>query len=108
MKFDINQVLTDMLTAVKGSVKNDGGKVKGITAQFFKNQKERLEELATYRINGEITQEDFESRLEQNKSIIEAELNAIKITAKVVVQNATNAAIDVFNKAVKGAISAIL
>lgn len=108
MKFDINQVLTDMLTAIKGSVKKDRGKVKGITEQFFKNQKERLEQLAAYRINGEITQEDFESRLEQNKFIIEAELNAINITAKAMVQNATNAAIDVFNNAVKGAISTVL
>jgi hypothetical protein len=108
MNFDINQVLIDMLTAIKGSVKKDGGKVKDITEQFFTHQKERLEELAAYHINGEITPEEFDTRLEQNKSIIEAELNAIKIVAKVVVQNATNAAIDVFNNAVKGAISTIL
>lgn len=107
MKLDVNQVLADMLAVMKESIKKDGGKAKRITGQLLKNQQERLKLLAELRINKEITQKEFELRLEDNKHIIEAELNAVAVVSKVATQNAANAAIEVFNKAVKGAISAL-
>lgn len=108
MKLDVDQVMADMLTAMKNSIKKDGGKTKRLTGELFKNQKERFELYAELRITNEITQEQFESRLEDNKQIMEAELEAAIVISKVATQNAVNAALDVFNKAVKDVISTVL
>jgi uncharacterized protein YktB (UPF0637 family) len=107
MKLDVNQVIGDMFAAMKNSIQKDGGKAKRLTDELLQNQKERLELYAELRINNEITQEQFESRLEDNKQIMKAELQAAIVISKVAAQNATNAAIEVFNKAVKSAISIV-
>jgi chaperonin GroEL (HSP60 family) len=108
MSFDVNTVIDDMLTAIKGSVNKDWKEVKTASEQFLTRDKKRLEMIATLRITGELTLEDFESRLEDQKKIIEAELNALAVIGKALAQNAANAAIEVLEKAVMGAIKAAL
>jgi len=108
MSFNINEVSSDMLSAIKGVVDDNWPTVKSTAAQFLQNRKERLELLAELRIKGEINQEKFESRLLDEKLILEAELNALAVLSKAIAQNAANAAIEILEKAVATAISAAI
>jgi hypothetical protein len=107
MNFDINEVLAEMLSAIKGIVADNWSEVKSVANQFFQNKKDKLQLLADLRIKGEISQEKFESRLLDEKLIVEAELNAIAVITKATAQNAANAAIEILEKAVIVAIKAL-
>ena len=108
MKFDINEILAEMLSAIKGTVEDDWDEVKSIASQFLQRKKERLELIAELRINGDLSQEKFESRLKDEKLIVEAELHAIAVISKAIAQKAANAAMDILVKAVKVAIGAVI
>lgn len=108
MSFDFNTVLADMGSAVKDAVADNWNEAKSVTLQFLKNRKERLRLLAQLRIDGDLSEEKFKSRLEDEKLIFEAELNALQVISKAIAQNAANAAINVLEKAVKAAISAAI
>jgi hypothetical protein len=107
MNFDINEVLSDMVSAIKGVVEDNWDEVKSTANQFLQRRKERLELLADLRIKNEISQEKFESRLLDEKLVLEAELHAIAVISKAIAQKATNAALEVLEKAVKVAISLV-
>lgn len=108
MKFNIETVLSDMLAAMKSTVSKDWKKLKPYAEQFLQNKKSRLVLIADLRITGELNQEDFESRLEDEKLILEAELNALAVISKAIVQNAVNSAMNILENAVKIAISAAI
>lgn len=108
MEFDINEVLADMLGVIKQTVDDNWDEVKSTTNQFLQRRKERLELLAELRITGELSQEKFTSRLEDEKIVFEAELHAIAVISKAIAQKAANAAIDVLIKAVKAVIDVVL
>ena len=108
MDFDIDKVIADMISAVQDNVKDNWDAVKSTANQFFERRKKRLALIAGLRINGEISQEKFESRINDEKLIAEAELNAIAVISKAIAQKAINAAMDVLMKAVKVAIDTIL
>ncbi len=104
MNFDINNTINDMLAAIKGTVSDHWEHVKETAMQFLQNEKERLEMIAQLRISGDLNQEDFESRLKDSQKIMEAELEALAVLSKAIIQKAANAAIDVLSKAVKAAL----
>lgn len=106
MKFDIDEILADMLSAIKVTVEDNWSEVKTTANQFLQRKKERLALLAELRINKEISQEKFESRLADEKLIAEAELHAIAVISKAIAQKAANAAIEILEKAVKASIQA--
>lgn len=108
MNFNINDTLEKMLNAIKGIVAENWEDIKSVAEQFLQRRKERLELLALLRIQGDISQEKFESRLEDEKLVAEAEFNAIEVITKSAAQNAANAAIGVLEKAVKTAVDTIL
>jgi len=108
MNININEVLADMLSAIKGTVEGNWKKVESTVNQFMQNRKESLELLVQLRIDNEIDQEEFDSRLEDEKLVMEAELNALAVLSKAIAQNAANAAITILEKAVKAAISAAM
>lgn len=100
MNLDINEVLSEMLGAVKGSVKGDWGMVKEAANTFLTSRKERLELLASMRLSGEIDNDFFLKRLEDEKDLLESELHAVAVVNKVMAQNAANAAIKVLQDSV--------
>jgi hypothetical protein len=104
MNFDIDKTITGMLAAIKGSVQNDWKEVQETSSRFFQMNKNRYGKLVQYRISGKIDQANFESRLEDEKVMLEAELNTLAIISKVMAQNAANAALKVFEDAVKVAL----
>jgi len=101
MDFNINEVLAEMLSAMKISFGDDWGLVKETANGFIQSRKIRLERLATRRLAGTIDQEFFIDRLEDEKDILASELHAIAIVSAVLAQNAANAAIDVLADAIK-------
>lgn len=105
MKFDINEVIAEMVAAVKDVVGENWNEVLTVANQFLQSRKERLELLAELRISGDITKKRFESRLKDEKLIAEAEFHAIAVISKAVAQNAANAAMEVLENAVKTAIN---
>ena len=108
MEFDINEVLAGMASAVKDAVEENWNVAKSAVNQFLQNRKERLELLADLRISGDISQKRFESRLEDEKLIAEAEFHAIAVITKATAQKAANAAIKVLEDAVSVVINAAL
>ena len=108
MNINFDEVLAEMLSAIKGTVEGNWGKVESTARQFLQNRKESLELLVSLRLEGEINQEEFESRLGDEKLVVEAELNALAVLSKAIAQNAANAAIAILEKAVQAAISAAI
>lgn len=100
MTFDINAVTADMLSAIKTTAGANIATVQTTAQQFLARDKERLQQLAELRITGEISQQKFESRLADEKLVVEAELCAITVITKAIAQRAANAAIEVLEKAV--------
>lgn len=105
MAFEINEVVAEMLGAVKTSVKDDWKLVKETAGTFLQTRKDRLELLASLRLNNEISQKFFLKRLEDEKKILESELHSVAIVTKAMAQRAANAAIDVLSKAVMKLVS---
>ena len=104
MSFDISQVLSDMADAVSDSLKEDAGDIKSAVESILEAEKESLLELGEARLSGEIDQAVFDREIEREKKVVEAELLTIEIMTKASAQKAVNAAIEVFEKAVKAAI----
>jgi hypothetical protein len=101
MNFDMEKVMADMLSAMKGTVGSKWNEVQSTANQFLQNKKDRLQQLADMRIDNELSDDDFKSRLADEQLIAEAELNALAVLSKATVQQAANAAMDVLLKAVK-------
>ena len=108
MNFDINEVLAQMASAVKDVVADNWSEARSVVNQFLQNRKGRLELMAELRISGDLTQERFESRLEDEKLIAEAEFHAVAVISKATAQEAANAAIKVLTDAVNVALKGIL
>jgi hypothetical protein len=104
MAFDINETLADMLGSIKTTVKDNWNMVKDTANAFLQSKKDRLELLASLRIQNEISKEFFLKRMEDEKKILESELHAVAVITKAIAQRAANAAIDVLDKAISKAI----
>ncbi|CAN5685167.1 hypothetical protein BH10BAC2_BH10BAC2_03690 [soil metagenome] len=100
MQFDINEVLADMLGAVKKVAKENWDMVKTTANDFMQSRKLRLELLASFRLENQISQEFFEARLKDEKAILQSELHAVAVISKATAQKAANAAITVLESAV--------
>jgi hypothetical protein len=101
MELNINEVITNMANAIKGSLSEDWSSVKNDVASFLTNRKNRLELLAKARIKGKIDDEFFLEILNDEKDMLVSELHSYALISKVMAQNATNAAIEVLNSAIK-------
>ena len=106
MSFDIDAVVKDMSAAAKQSLAGDLGEIEDFGQDILEEEKESLETMANERVAGRWTQAKFDSELEREKKVIQVEMLTIDIMTKAAAQRAVNAAIDVFAKAVKAALSA--
>jgi hypothetical protein len=101
MEFDIENTVNQMLLAVKSSIQKDWSEVNATARQFLEMNKKRYEKLVEYRLTGKIDEQNFKSRLEDEKRMLEVQLNTLTILSKVMAQNAANAAFDVLESAVR-------
>jgi len=104
MSFNMNSVLGDMLIAVKGSIEADWNTVNVYVKRVLQNEKEILAELAEQRLQGDITEAELESELEDERETIEAEFQAIQAMTKAMAQKAANAAVKVLFDAIRAAV----
>lgn len=89
-----------MIGAVQESLGDGWKKVSGPAKDMLHRQRERFEMLSQMRTEGLLTEEEFQYRLEEQKQILSANMEALKLRGKAVAQRAANAAIEVFEKAV--------
>jgi hypothetical protein len=104
MKFDIDETLADMLKAIKVVVKDNWKNVKDNANIYLQDRRNRLELLASLRLDKEIKEEFFQKRLKDEQKILESELHSIAIMSKAIAQKAANAAFDVLDKAISTAL----
>lgn len=107
MGFDINEVITGMVGAVKDTVNVNWHEVKDIATTFLENKKDRIALLATLRLNDEIDQAFFERRVKEEEKILESELLSLKIVSAAIAQKAANAALDVLSSSVQAALKIV-
>ncbi len=104
MKFNFESVATDMLAAMKGVLSDNYPKVESVAKQFVQGKENRLKMVAEFYLKGEITMQKLESRLEDEKLILESELLALQVVSKALIQKAINAALEVLVNAIKAAL----
>ncbi len=102
--FNIRETITGMLGAIKGETGDGWKKVKVVAEQFAASNEKRLKMIADLRISGDMDERDFEKTMNDEKEMLEAQMNVISVISKAVVQKAVNAAFAVFWKAVMGVI----
>jgi hypothetical protein len=107
-EFDMKKISAEMFGAVKDIVKKDWKDVKETADQFLESRKERLALLAELRLSGDLNDKRFKSRLEDEKLMLEAELNAVAVISKATAQSAANAAISVLESSVLKALGLVL
>ncbi|MBU1368415.1 MAG: hypothetical protein KJ578_13755 [Bacteroidetes bacterium] len=108
MKFDTEQVFKDMLAAISGALKQDAPNARKTIDEFLKRRKRRLETVINFRLQNQISEAEFSSRLQDEKLMLEAEMEAMKAVSKAMAQKAANAAIEVLEKAVRLAVGGLL
>ena len=100
MAFDINEVVAQMLDTIKTTTKDNWNIVKDAANTYLQDRVSRLELLASLRIQNQISQEFFLSRMADEEKILESELHSIAIITKSIAQKAANAAIDILQNAI--------
>ena len=104
MAFDINKILSDMMSAAFGAAEKDIGEIPEYLKTVFENEKEALRDLTEARLTKQISEKEFLHELEREKVILETELLTASIMTKAIAQKAINAAMDVLKSAVKAII----
>ncbi len=101
MKVDINELLAEISKVIRDTFKKDWPLIKKNTMVLLQNKKERWELLILLREKGELTQDKFESYLEDEKYLLEAEFHAMTVVTKAMAEKTTNAVINVILDTVK-------
>lgn len=104
MAFDIDQTLHNMLDAVSGELSDGWSDIKSCAERALQDEKESLQDIIQAYEAGDLTEEDLESQLEDEKVALETSLLACQVKTKVMAQNAANAAINALTAAIKLAI----
>ena len=100
MEFNFKETFTNMLGAAQESAAGDWKSSKETINHFLEMNKNQLELISKQFIKGDIDKAKFEYRMKELKDNVELQGLALKVGAKVAAQNAINAAISVFEKAV--------
>ena len=108
INFDLKNTFDEMLASAKQSAGEGGKEAKGVAKQFLQNRKERLQLLAELRLAGDLPDEKFMSRLEDEKLILEAELKAMAVISKSTAQSTAQSVINIFQSAVVKALPEVL
>lgn len=104
MAIDLEKTLGLMLQALEKEVGAGRKKFLLVSEEFLASNKERFEMIAKLRLDGELTEDEFVDRLNDEKMMLEAQLNTLRVLAKAAVQKAVNAAFGIFEDTVKALI----
>lgn len=104
MAFDIEQAVRNMLDAVSGQVTDGWPGIKACVERALQDEKAGLKDIIEAYEAGDLTEEDLESQLADEKVALETALLVCRVKTKVMAQNAANAAINALTAAIKLAI----
>lgn len=108
MSFDIDATVGGMLDAVKGMVSGQWPKVRTCIKSALDDEKAFLRRLAEARLAGEINDDILAAQLYDERETLETVLKVCELMTLRMAQDAANAAIDVFNGAVRAAIGGLV
>jgi|GEM_PF-732878 len=108
INFDLQDTLDQMLDSTKLAAGTAAKEAKKVAANFLKNRKERLALLAELRLSGDLPGDKFTSRLNDEKLLLEAELNALAVFTKSSAQATAQNVLNIFQSAVLSALPASL
>jgi hypothetical protein len=101
MAFDSSQTLKGMLAAAQGVVAGEWPKIKSCAEDALKEQEDALKDIAAARIKGDITEEEMQSQIDDERKTFEAALLACEVKVKATAQQAANAAFKVLEQAIR-------
>ena len=105
LEFDFKKTMDEILETSLKTAGKAGEEAKGVAKKFFENRKERLKLLAELRIDGELSEKRFIGRMEDEKLLLEAELNALAVLTKAKAQQVANGAMNMLQNSVLDFIS---
>lgn len=105
MKFNIDDIINDMLGGAKDVIKSDWKNIKQTAELFFEQKKKRIGMIANFRLQNEIDDKELVSFLNDEKLLLASEIAALKIITKAMAQKAANAALDILYAAINKALS---
>ena len=92
---DIQNILQEMLNAMGAVLKTKWKTSKPVVEQLLERRRNSIQDLTDLWVAGKLTKEEYESRIDDEKHIWEAQLNVISAISKATLQHAINAAIDI-------------
>lgn len=102
-----DNIISEMISALKLQLGDEYKRAEKQIDTILKMREDRLKKLTQTRLDGDISTEDFQSYLEDEKDALIAEFNTIEVIGKAAAQRAVNAAIDVLNKAIDKTLGAL-
>ena len=99
------ELINDMVDAFAQSIFDegeDGEDAAGYAYEVFNNNAEMLDEIAALYDDGELTEEEFNDELEDQRITLETQLLALNVMKKAMLQRAIDSALNVFRQSVIG------
>lgn len=100
MEINFNDLVDGVSSILSQSINEGLPQIKEYSTQIIEEQKESLQELATLRLNGTISDEEFNSEIEDQKEVVKNQLLAIENMAIASAQSTTNAIIEFLGNSV--------
>lgn len=90
---DFEELINGLAGVLQSQINGDLKKMKDYAREIIQNRKTALEELASLFLSGKITPEELASEIEDEKKVMEAQIEAMTGISKAAAQKATNAAL---------------
>lgn len=103
-KININVLSDEINDLVKSNVKKGFLKIKNNVNDIAIKRKERFALLIELYSKGQLSEDSFKSRLEDEKLMLEAELLTIKVISKSVIEEIVNKVLDLVYTLAKAAV----
>ena len=107
MGFDFEATFKSMVSAAQTELANDSELIRNQMKQILEDEKERLKLIAAIRLDPTATRAEFDTALQNEKSVLENAALALEIQVRATAQRAVNAAINALNDALNAAIRAL-
>ncbi len=101
MNIDYELVLKDMYKAMKKVAGGEWENIQDACENMFKKRQDTALLLAKLRAKGKLSKDDFESEVEDEILLMEAQTRVELIKVKAIAQKAANAAMEVLVTAIK-------
>ncbi len=104
MGLQFDSVFESMLSALKLGLSSGGEELLNSGQSILMQRKEKIKEITLLRLDGTLSQEEYESEIEDEKTTFEDQVLAETAELKSIAQQSINKAIDVLLSAVERAL----